>query len=119
MSARHKTFPAAASSRLWDIVSEPQREAPAFAAHPISPVADRVILLRADAGPSALGIFRPTHAVATAIQQPPPDGLQRDWRHGDATPSLSVGFAHHPATQLSFKVGTVPRTFLASCGIHT
>src|ERR1700731_1062020 len=80
---------------LWDIASEPQREAPAFAAYPISPVADRVILLPADAAPSALGIFRPRHAAVTAVQQPPPDGLQRDRRHGNAMPSLSVCFAHH------------------------
>src|SRR5438132_2521300 len=96
-------FPMAPSSRLCDIVSEPQREAPAFAAHPISPIADRVILLPADAVASALGIFRPRHAVATSVQQSPPDGLQRDRRHGNTTPSLSVGFAHHTATQLSLE----------------
>jgi len=67
--------------------------------HPLLPrtqsvrVADRVILLPADAAaPSALGIFRPRHAAATAVQQPPPDGLQRDRRHGNAMPSLSVRF---------------------------
>ena len=77
---------------LWGIVSEPQREAPAFAAHPITPVADRVILLRADPVPSPLGIFRPFHAAATSVQQPPPDGLQRDRRHGNAmlSPGLYV-----------------------------
>jgi hypothetical protein len=86
---------------LWDIASEPQREAPAFAAHPIGPVADRVILLPADAAPSALGILRPCHAMATSVQQPPPDDLQRDRRHGNAMPGLSVRFAHHANAALT------------------
>ena len=96
------TAPSPAPVRLlWDIASEPQREAPASAAHPISPVADRVILLPADAAPSALGILRPCHAMATSVQQPPPDDLQRDRRHGNAMPGLSVRFAHHTNAALT------------------